>query len=199
MKNLSNYQKLPVLLSLALVIVLAGSVFGQKPWETKTAIGNLADAQAVNVTPLNLLSVEDAKAPVRQLFKKRITVSPNGLGFSIVAMNIPAGKRLVIENVSAIVRCPEGRRMDVNYFTYVNNGDGVAKKTFHVLVLQKQGSFNGSGIFAANRKGLVFADEQIGGEHFSVGVSARLSAANAGFAQAQFTFTGYTEDLPAVR
>ena len=94
--------------------------------------------------------------------------------------------------------------MEVNYFTYMDNGDGeggIAAITFHRFALIDQGSFDGTSIFAANHKVLVFADEQIGTTHYQVGVQARLNVvppANS-FVQAQVTFSGYLEDLPTVQ
>lgn len=139
--------------------------------------------------------------PERRAFQTRIIVSPQSTGFQTVFMPIPAGKRLVIENISAIARCPEGLRMEMNFFSYLdNNGDGVgdvADITFHRIALTDQGTFDGVAIFSANHKVLVFADEQIGTSHFQVGVQARLNGTTTGFAQAQVTFSGYIEDLPA--
>ena len=91
--------------------------------------------------------------------------------------------------------------MEMNFFSYLdNNGDGVgdvADITFHRIALTDQGTFDGVAIFSANHKVLVFADEQIGTSHFQVGVQARLNGTTTGFAQAQVTFSGYIEDLPA--
>lgn len=139
----------------------------------------------------------------RRPFQARVIVTPLGDGFETQFLAIPAGKRLVIENVSAITRCPEGQRMEINFFSYLdNNGDGVgdsADITFHRIALTDQGTFGGTAIFSANHNVLVFADEQIGISHFQVGVSARLNGAATGFTQAQVTFSGYVEDLPAVQ
>jgi hypothetical protein len=139
----------------------------------------------------------------RRPFQARIIVTPLGNAFQTQFLAIPAGKRLVIENVSAIARCPEGQRMEINFFSYLdNNGDGVgdvADITFHRIALTDQGTFVGEAIFSANHKVLVFADEQIGTSHFQVGVSARLNGTATGPAQAQVTFSGYVEDLPAVQ
>jgi len=118
---------------------------------------------------------------------------------------IPAGKRFVIENVSVITRCPEGIRMEVNFFSYIdNNGDGVgdiADITFHRIALTDQGVFDGTAIASANHKVLVFADEQIGTGHFGVTAQARLNGQPPpnSFSQAQFTFSGYLEDIPAAQ
>jgi len=139
--------------------------------------------------------------PARTPFQARVLVAPTGTGFQSQLMAIPAGKRLVIENISAIARSPEGLRMEINFFTYLdNNADGVgdiADITFHRIALTDQGTFDGTAIASANHKVLVFADEQIGTSHFQVTVQARLNGATAAFAQAQVTFSGFLEDLPA--
>ena len=138
----------------------------------------------------------------RKPFQFRLSVSPQGTGIASAPYTIPAGKRLVIENVSAVTRCPDGIKMEVNFFTYFDNGDGVGDLsdiTFHRIALTEQGSFDGLSIASANHKVLVFADEQIGSAHFHLALQARLTAlvpANT-FTQAQVTFSGYIEDLPA--
>lgn len=138
----------------------------------------------------------------RQPFQTRIIVQPLGNGFQTQMMDIPAGKRLVIENVSVITRSPAGMRMEVNYFTYMDhNGDNVADIadiTFHRVALTDQGTFGDMSIAVANDKVLVFADEQIGTQHMKVGVQARLNdiPPAGSFSQAQFTFSGYLEVLP---
>jgi hypothetical protein len=111
----------------------------------------------------------------------------------------------VIENVSVITRSPEGMRMEVNFFSYIDrNGDNVgdiADITFHRIVLVDQGVFDGVQLATANHPVLVFADEQIGINHYKVVAQARLNAmppANA-FTQAQFTFSGYLESLPTAQ
>lgn len=138
----------------------------------------------------------------RQPFQTRVIVQPLGNGFQTQFMDIPAGKRLVIENVSVITRSPAGMRMEVNYFTYLDhNGDkaaDIADITFHRVALVDQGTFDDTSIATANDKVLVFADELIGTQHMKVGVQARLHAMPpaGAFSQAQFTFSGYLEDLP---
>jgi hypothetical protein len=148
---------------------------------------------------------KDKNAPTRTAFQARVIVTPLGTGFQSSFLDIPAGKRFVIENVSVITRSPEGMRMEVNFFSYIDrNGDNVgdiADITFHRIVLVDQGVFDGVQLAAANHAVLVFADEQIGTGHYKVAAQARLNGmppANA-FTQAQFTFSGYLEDLPTAQ
>ena len=153
------------------------------------------------------LPVAVAKEPgPRKAFQARAIVTPLGTGFQSAFLQIPAGKRFVIENVSVITRCPEGLRMEVNFFCYIdNNGDDVgdiADITFHRIVLSDQGVFDGTAIASANHKVLVFADEQIGTGHYGVVAQARLNGPappSPAFLQAQFTFSGYLEDLPVAQ
>jgi hypothetical protein len=161
-------------------------------------------AQASTPAPLTVSVMKDPAA--RKAFQARVIVTPLGTGFQSQLLPIPAGKRFVIENVSVITRCPEGLRMEVNIFCYIdNNGDGtgdIADITFHRIALTDQGVFEGTAIASANHKVLVFADEQIGTGHYGITAQARLNAApppNPAFLQAQFTFSGYLEDLPAAQ
>jgi len=151
----------------------------------------------------NSQSTKEKDSTGRRPFQARIAVSPQGNGFQSALLPIPAGKRLVIENISAIARRPEGLLMEINYFTYYdNNGDGVgdtADITFHRIALTDQGVFDGTAISSANHKVMVFADEQIGTSHFFVALQARLNGSTTGFTQAQVTFSGYVEDLPSVQ
>jgi hypothetical protein len=148
---------------------------------------------------------KDKTAPTRTAFQARVIVTPLGTGFQSSSLDIPAGKRFVIENVSVITRSPEGMRMEVNFFSYIDrNGDNVgdiADITFNRIVLVDQGVFDGVQLAAANHAVVVFADEQIGTGHYKVVAQARLNGAppaNA-FTQAQFTFSGYLEDLPTAQ
>jgi hypothetical protein len=221
MNKLKNYLIIPTVFSMALVFALANQAFGQITDDTKNTEANktsnaanpkTVDAQQSGAwtvgidpskntvqlanTPTNPLSVKVENAPTRKPFQRRISVAPAGNGFSSAFLQIPAGKRLVIENVSVIARIPEGLRAEVNYFTYMDNGDGIADITFHRFALTEQGTFDGTQIFASSNKVLVFADQQIGTNQYGVTVQARLNAATTQFTQVQFTFSGYLEDLP---
>lgn len=183
MRSLQVSLALKAVASIVLTLAMAGQAFAQ--------------------TDRTAARVGDSSGSTRRAFQARAVVTPQNDAFQTVFLPIPAGKRLVIENISAIARSPEGLRMEINFFTYLdNNGDGtgdIADITFHRIALTDQGTFGGTAISSANHKVLVFADELIGTSHFQVGVQARLNGTTTGFAQAQVTFAGYLEDLPAVQ
>jgi hypothetical protein len=96
--------------------------------------------------------------------------------------------------------------MEIHFSTYMDSGEGpgldsITYLTFHRVALTDQGTFPGMSIATANHKVLVFADEQIGDQHFQVGVTARLNgmAPSGATSQAQITFSGYLEDLPTAQ
>jgi len=156
-----------------------------------------SSVRQLNSSPESV-SPKAVKEPERKPFQVRIFASPTGTGTESQSLPIPAGKRLVIENVSAVAKCPEGLRMEINFFCYLDNGDGVGDFgdiTFHRIALTDQGTFNGTATSTANHRVLVFADEVIGTAHFGLGISARLTGTATGFVQAQVTFSGYLEDL----
>jgi hypothetical protein len=223
MNKLSNHMAYAALIWVVFIISASNAIFAQNARENqKTDTAAAANVQTVDarqngewtigINPLkntvqlvntatDPLPVKLVKDGARKPFQRRIIVTPLGNGFQTVFMEIPAGKRLIIENVSVIVRCPAGMRMETNYFTYFDNGDGqggIAAITFHRVALIDQGVFDSTQIYTANDKTLVFAEEQIGASHYQVGVEARLNAMPpvGNFTiQAQFTFSGYLEDL----
>lgn len=170
----------------------ARNVVGIDPTRNAVSLANTA------ADPVPVKVIENGSG--RKAFQARIFLTPQGIGFTTANLAIPPGKRLIIENISAVGRCPEGLKMEINFFSFLDNGDGVGDSitdiTFHRIALTDQGVFDGVAISAANHKVLVFADEQIGTSHFYVGVQARLNGVTTAFAQAQVTFSGYLEDLP---
>ena len=206
-----------ILIALA-VIALPAFAQKEKPdAETKAAVAIPVDAKQkghwtvgidptkngvtiVNSNPLPVSIVSGGATSSRKVFQIRMFVGPTGAGNDISHFLLPVGKRLVIENVSAISRIPAGLKAEVSFFTYVDsNGDGVGDSqdiTFHRLVLTDQGTFDGVAISTANHKMLVFGDGSIGATQFSIGLQGRLSGTTTEFTQIQVTFSGYLEDLP---
>lgn len=207
MTKLKKSLTLPIVLSIIMVVSFTGSAFGQSGAardadgpsvnSTKTAVVEPTQSSSWGV---EIKASSDKDQPVRKPFQMRAAVNV-GIGSSGASgfLPIPAGKRLVIENVSAVGRCPEGLRMELKYFTYFDNGDGVGDLndiTFHRIVLTDQGTFQGTAVSTANHSVLVFADELIGTAHFQIGIEVRLTGLATQVAQGQITFSGYIEDLP---
>jgi hypothetical protein len=158
----------------------------------------LANSEADPV-PVKVISSE----PVRKPFQMQLIVAPYGPGYATTSFAIPAGKRMVIENISAFARSLEGTRLEINFLCYFDNGDGIGDindLTYHRIALIDQGILAGTQISTANHKVLIFADERIGTSHYSLVMRARVNTETIqATAQAQLVFTGYMEDLPAVQ
>ena len=143
-------------------------------------------------------------APLRKPFQFRAFVLPTTAGLTTLDVPIPAGKRLVIENISAVARTPQGIRMELRFQTSFDNDDGVGNSldiTLHRITLTDQGYFpeDQQQVATANHKVLIFADEMIDGVHFPIALQTRLTGTFApNTVQAQVTFSGWVEDLPAV-
>ena len=186
---------------IGLSIGAAAQATGSKDVETK-GIGsvNAANIQAVKIANTSAEPVPVKAVSDRKPFQVRISVAPTSNGFASAFLALPAGKRFIIENISAVGRYPEGLKMETNFFCYIDtNGDGVgdiADITFHRIALTEQGTFDGTTVASANHKVLVFADELIGTTHYGITLQARLNAVTTAFAQSQVTFSGYLEDIP---
>ena len=222
MKKLINTAAKTAML-FSLFLIAAGSIIAQTPGTTKAAATNLSSAaspQTVNAQQSGpwTVGIDAAKNSVRiaNTDADAVTVKLTGNGAgrkpfqfrlsanapdqSTAFYHIPAGKRLVIENISAIARTDPGLHMLIDMFSYYDDGDGVGDSgdiTFHRIALTDQGTFAGHATATANHKVLIFADERIGTEHFGLTLQVRLDGTPVGSTnQGQVTFSGYMEDLP---
>jgi len=205
MKKIMSYLASAANMTTLMFVMFGVAAFGQTDNVKTVGIDPARNVVQLPNTSVNPLSVKVENAPVRKPFQARVFVTPAGTGFSSGTLAIPAGKRLVIENVSVIGRVPEGLKLEVNFFTHLDNdGDGVGgieDIVFHRIPMTEQGVFDGTAISAFNQKMLVFADGSIGSGGLSIVAQARLNGlvpANT-FTQVQFTFSGYLEDLPAAQ
>jgi hypothetical protein len=151
------------------------------------------------------LAVAITNTPVRRPFQARVNLTiPSGGNAAIGRLNIPVGKRLVIENVSALTFGPQGLGHLLNFTTSVQNtvGDNTGFES-HDVVLTTQGIFDGSERLAANQNLLAFADESIqtpNGPVSGLDVIVNFSRASlTGNSGVRVTITGYVEDVPAVQ
>jgi hypothetical protein len=172
------------------------------PWTIGIDAGKntvqLANSEA-NPLPVKITSVGAARKPFQT---RAIVTIPAGAGVGFTNVNIPVGKRLVIENVSAVARFPQGLQAFMQFLTYLDNGDTVFDAqdlAYHRISLVEQLNFNGQITSTANHKVLVFADERVGAHYNLVAaISFGLSGSVAQATSAEMTFTGYIEDLPTV-
>jgi hypothetical protein len=119
---------------------------------------------------------------------------------------IPAGKRLVIENVSAVASGPAGQDLIVSvgsgskYADEANENEGFPDLD---LVLASQGVSGDMESLAGDQRVLIFADESVITDLSilrGLGVSVELSRdVLSGSAAARVSFSGYLEDLPAIQ
>lgn len=209
MNYLKKYIALPIVLSIMAVFSYTGSAHGQsggsRDADGTTTINSantaVIEPKQSSVWSIGINQASNRDEPARRPFQMRAAVNvPIGGSVASGFLPIPAGKRLVIENVSAVGRCPVGLRMELKYFTYFDNGDGVGDSlndiTFHRIALTDQGTFQGTAVSTANHNVLVFADELIGTSHFQIGIQVNLTGIATQVAQGQITFSGYIEDLP---
>ena len=222
MKNSKIYTAVKAVISFAFVLVLTNSLFAQSETKKESTVNAAPGTQTVNAQQAGSwnVGIDPAKNTVRlsnsaadpvavkivaggsarKPFQVRFAAGvPLGSTGDTAHLAIPAGKRLVIENISAIARSPVGTRMTIQLFSYFDNGDGVGDSgdiTFHRIALTDQGTFNGVATSSANHKTLIFADEQIGAAHFGVSLEVRLDTLATGSATGQVTLSGYVEDLP---
>lgn len=212
-------------LPFALIFTVTNLVQAQTTKETGNALAQASPTQTVNAQQAGTWTVGIDQAnnavklqssdtdpvtvklvgagPGRKPYQARIIANiATGSITSTASLPIPAGKRLVIENISAIARSGPGIRMQLQLNSYFDNGDGVGDVsdiTFHRIALVDQGTYDGVTTSSANHKVLIFADEQIGAAHFTITLQARIDApAAGGINQGQVTLSGYLEDLPAV-
>lgn len=155
------------------------------PWAVEMAPG-----ASVNLgnTELNPVPVRIANEG-RQAFQRRLTftIEP-GSTQNQISLDVPAGKRLVIEHASARVQGPTGEK----YISYIHtvvytNGGGAG---IHWLVLSYQGTFSGIDVFTASQPMHVYAEPSLPPMIFLV---TRTGITGSSFAEA--TISGYLVDL----
>lgn len=154
------------------------------------------------------LAVAITNTPARRPFQARLSMTiTDGANASSERLNIPVGKRLVIENVSALTFGPQGMGHLLNFTTSVQNTIGdlsVGGFEAHDVVLTTQGLFSGLERLAANQNLLAFADESVqtpnGSTLNGLDVIVNFSRASlSGSSGVRVTITGYVEDVPALQ
>jgi hypothetical protein len=217
--NLSNAYKSLIVFSI-MILGFASSAFGQTGSYKDVNVVNTPNVNVVNTPTVGIdptkntvrlantqtdpLAVMVVGGTVRRPFQARVNLTiPSGANADSATLSIPAGKRLVIEDVSAITFQPQGQSLLIDFTTALEDQVGsndTGGFENHDLVLVSQGIFNGLERSVGHQKMLVFADESVQ-TPFSIlrglGVIVNLSRGTLlGSAGARVTITGYVEDLP---
>jgi hypothetical protein len=203
-----------VTIALLMTIALAGSTLGQRTSTPQTVNAQQSGPWSVGIDPANNtvrlpnsdadpLAVKVVPANGRKPVQFRMFVGPTSTGQHTTHWIIPAGKRLVVENISVVARTPPGLKMALQLFSYFDsdgNGQGDTNDiTFHRIPLIDQGTFGDFSVSSANLKVLIFADERIGtSTGNALSLQGQLNGTTTEFTQGQVTVSGYLEDLPQV-
>ena len=183
--------------AMILAFILAGGAYSQPASKSQSV-------RVINTVeePVPVKVVKEGTSKKRVQFTTGADIGPGGSGRSVL-FPIPAGKRFVIEHVSARTYRPPGLRMNIEFGTYFDNGDifgpdqGLA---FHGVSLIEQGTeLNGYEVASANHAALAFAEERIGTAN-NLPIRVRISLSGTvpfgHFARGTIVFTGYVEDHP---
>lgn len=163
-----------------------------------------AFAQSTNVNVINNIEnpvpVYDVKNPAFQPFQIYHTVTlNNGEYVNSFSFDVPEGKRLVIEYVSADVEIPRGQKFYAYVQTFINGPSGPSLAN-HNLVPTFTGSapwfFMGSpfDVFAIGQVVRLYADPATLLFHSVSFTLNRFS--NSGVATARASISGYLVDVP---
>jgi|SRR6266496_1639737 len=217
--NLSNKSLLVISV---MILGFASSAFGQTGSSKDVNVVNTPNVNVVNTPTVGIdptkntfrlantqtepLPVTVVGAAVRHPFQARVNLNiPEGANADSATLSIPAGKRLVIEDVSALTFQPQGQALLLDFTTAAEDLVGANQSggfENHDIALVSQGIFNGLERSVGHQKMLVFADESVQTPVSilrGLGVTVTLSRGTfLGSAGARVTFTGYVEDLPAI-
>ena len=196
----------------ALVLSFANIAYGQTTSSKEVSVVNTPNVNVVNVptvgidatnnlvrlpnTPADPLAVTVVGDAVRRPFQAgvNVNITPGG-NADFAQIEIPAGKRLVIEDVSVVTFQPVGQGLLLNFVTGFEDlvaAAGQDEFETHNVILVSQGLFNGLERSVAHQKMLVFAERL-----FGFGIMVQMSRGSpTGSAGARVTFSGYIEDLP---
>jgi hypothetical protein len=171
---------------------------------------NVVNAPTVGIDPVenivrlpntetDPLAVKLVGVPVRRPFQMDVNLEIRpGVNSDSARLPIPAGKRLVIEDVSAVTFQPEGQGLMLDFTTPAD--DGCSFEEVHSVVLISHGSFGGLERSTAHERTMIFADESVQtspGPRSGLDITVILSRAGmVGSAGVRVTFSGYIEDLP---
>lgn len=142
-----------------------------------------AIAEAIPVEVVNSPKVEVA---ARQPFQQATNNRPgHAVEFTNFRIDVPEGKRLVIESASVYVEVPRGQQVMAHI---TGNGPPGTTLGLQHLVLQKQGTFDGVDVYTANHSMLLWVGQGDGNFHVK-------RSDTAGVMSVETAVVGYLEEL----
>jgi hypothetical protein len=202
MKVNSGYIKTLIAGLFVLTVAMAGEVMGQQAKTTVVGIDperNLVRLPNSPSDPLAVKLVEDGST--RKPFQVRIRAVINSGEFKKTeSIQIPFGKRFVIENINSYVTRPTGMQVSVQLLANMDsNGDGqltVDEMGIYYFPTTDQINFSSSTESYANHKTNIFADGNIGNGSQYITFALTLNGTVASTSFGVVTLSGYLEDLP---
>jgi hypothetical protein len=211
MQRRNNYAgALGVLLLIAAMLIAAGNVCNAAPTSNVNVVNtpnvnvintptvNLAPGGSVGITgtptvqvgntltnPVPVRNVNDALSPFQQ--RLLFNIDP-GSTQGQADINVPAGKRLVIEHISARAQGPVGQKFFGSIL--LHSGPG-AELAVHFVVFNFQGTFGGIDEYTASTPLRAYADVSFPSSSCSVTRSDLT-----GFALVDLSISGYLVDAP---
>jgi len=187
---MSTSKRIVIATCLMLASVLLADSFTSHAAPDKPAQDvNVVNSPSVQINNqrTNPAWVRDAAEPVLQAYQEGFELQlPDGTQGENGGFNVPAGKRLVIDYVSASGFAPAGQHMIFSVFTNVNSV--LAKK--HFIAASQQSEFGASAMFTASQETRIYADPGT-----LVMVRAERDGAT-GAARAFITVSAHLVDLP---
>jgi hypothetical protein len=170
------------------VTSVTGTVQAQQSGTWQVGVTSLPAVQVGNAinAPVPTISVNDGREPVQM----RLTLNiATGSSQAQAEIEVPAGKRLVIEHASSRAQGPTGQGFIAQIQTSVFANEST--RGVHWLVLHNQGTFSGIDVFTASQPMRVYADPSTPPVQFIV---TRTTVVGSAFAEV--TLSGYLVDLP---
>ena len=153
---------------------------------TNTPTVNLAPGSSVAVTAATPLRVVDVNNGI-QPFQKYVGATNTGTNVHTFSLGtVPAGKRLVIEFVSAHGQVPAGEHVELFHLNTVAGPFGGA--THDLLVQAQPAAVSGDAIFRASQQVRIYADP-------GTTVTALIRTSTLGTTTCAIAISGYLVDL----
>src|SRR5260370_11401940 len=155
------------------------------------AVVGIAGTPSVQIanSPATPVPVRDASRPNRTPFQKAVCIQiPEGFENGAEFVDVPAGKRLVIEYASAAGFAPIGQKVIFSFITETDDAIHPTVNTQHYLLSTPYGTFGNADAFLVGQVVKLFADP---------GTSLELFASRSdstGAANVSFSISGYFED-----